>query len=543
MNAIAFAIDAEGEEVLPDEASKSEKGYKCPDCSEELEFCHGAVIRPYFRHKADKSQCMGGGGEGKKHRYAKHIFKYALQQWTIQQRCQDCYQDFETQPFQKMSAKLEVAVCGGLYRVDLKIGKDCIVEVFHTHKVSPDKLIALQKEFSVYEFKAQDIIDAYKDRKYMVKDLLLACRTCPSCFDFKQRLAKSVCDVKFVESCCVCRARQEVSVFDEDVKDKHHRQIELHDSRIFISRSDRSFSCLRKVPCELCSDKIRQLTGREWDVLVKCEARIDKCRGETFRIRPVWCQMLQRIAMGDFGKQKLQAVKRIGDNLLTMLREDPDLCRNCEWAKSRRPCKQCKQWGDKKDMNEAQVCKYCTQGICWKCKCLDISNCDECRKFTETKSLTVYTMKLCKRCNARYEINERFFSWKEDRHLLTSDYRSTFRFAKKVMVESCGTCECVSCHKERKEKHYLHCRACLSGMLAKIQEVTIASRCSRCKRQQLTKSSMTEALYEQNMSAIVPGITLLQNRVPVLCNSCSSIGIKRKRDAFDILMENRAVAR
>jgi hypothetical protein len=62
----------------PTQASKKNK-YKCPDCEDDVVFCKGEIVRPYFRHHGDNNcSYYGGPSESQMHKEGKEFIKFLL---------------------------------------------------------------------------------------------------------------------------------------------------------------------------------------------------------------------------------------------------------------------------------------------------------------------------------------------------------------------------------------------------------------------------------------------------------------------------------
>ena len=62
----------------PTQASKKNK-YKCPDCKDDVVFCKGEIVRPYFRHHGDNNcSYYGGPSESQMHKEGKEFIKFLL---------------------------------------------------------------------------------------------------------------------------------------------------------------------------------------------------------------------------------------------------------------------------------------------------------------------------------------------------------------------------------------------------------------------------------------------------------------------------------
>jgi len=130
--------------VYPVIANKKNK-YMCPDCNKTLIFCHGKIIKPYFRHKADTSSCTyyDKPSESQIHKDAKMLLKKLLetQDLIFKKKCSECnvHKEHKIKKIKKSHIELEYRFeYDGKKIADVARVKDgeikYIFEIYHTHK-------------------------------------------------------------------------------------------------------------------------------------------------------------------------------------------------------------------------------------------------------------------------------------------------------------------------------------------------------------------------------------------------------------------------
>ena len=179
---IAVAKDANGVYYLPvDVKNPSVEVGKltCPSCScEVIPKVKGSIRVPHFAHKGNTSSCSGAGGEGMIHRLAKDDIRDNTSSYSLSNVCNQCEGVVDLVLPENHTSATEVRV--GTKRVDVAIfsstgAVDTCIEVFNTHRLDIEKLIALYEKTkgNVFEIDATKVV-----RGERILRSSLTCRRC-----------------------------------------------------------------------------------------------------------------------------------------------------------------------------------------------------------------------------------------------------------------------------------------------------------------------------------------------------------------------------
>jgi len=125
----------------PTQASKKNK-YKCPDCKDDVVFCKGKKVRPYFKHRPSKNEKTSNGneaccyyerqGESQQHKEGKNFIKFLLdnkKSIKIIQYCSKCkdWDEYGEYSKKKIITNISYENYGFVQERNTKMGLYCIL--------------------------------------------------------------------------------------------------------------------------------------------------------------------------------------------------------------------------------------------------------------------------------------------------------------------------------------------------------------------------------------------------------------------------------
>ena len=195
---IPAALSATSKLVLPN-VVKSDGPFSCVGCRERLTLRQGAVRTPHFAHRST-SQCSGG--EGILHKATKLWFVNAVNQnldVAISAKCMRCNDEHTvwkvSSPCRAMD-EVPLRVAGRVkYRIDSAIiGLEdermlAAVEIFHTHRIGPEKRGFIEKLAPVFEVVAVNPAATDFSTTFMCADQVGHCPRCSALLEEAARVA------------------------------------------------------------------------------------------------------------------------------------------------------------------------------------------------------------------------------------------------------------------------------------------------------------------------------------------------------------------
>lgn len=182
--------------VYPQIANKNNT-YICSDCNKTLIFCHGKIIKPYFRHKTDHNSCTyyDKPNEAQIHKDAKMLLKKLLetQDLIISRKCTKCKKydkyDIKQQPDSNIEIEYRFQ-----YGEDNKIADVAYIwgttihylfEIYNTHKTNEG-----DRPDPWFEICAKSIIKYANDDNKLFCSRNIVCRTCNNEDGYKEMYGK-----------------------------------------------------------------------------------------------------------------------------------------------------------------------------------------------------------------------------------------------------------------------------------------------------------------------------------------------------------------